>query len=176
VDGVNTLVSKDQVVTLTQWWTNGTLSCFYITGLLPQAGSDTTYYVITYDSSSDTFQPYLLEKGDTIVSGTIYDRVNSLNLMTDDGSPHTVTMNSGNTYYEMVNKSYSVDMISAAVIRTSQVYTFSGFAAENITYNRSTDTWYYNGTALDIKRRTASITCRTTIRPQMTLSRRFTLL
>ena len=149
-DGLPVYTSLESVVSLSSWWTNGTLSCYYVTGQMPQAGSETLYYILTYDSATDTLQPYMLEKEEPITSSVNSDSVRAGNLKTDDGEPYTVKMKSGNIYYELVSGAYQGSVSDAAVLRASSVYTFGGLASVNIQYDRNTGGWSYGGTQLDV--------------------------
>ena len=152
VDGAPVYTSLESVVSLAYWWSYGSLTCYYLAGSLPQTGSDSAYYILTYNSTTDTLTPYLLEKGGSIVSGEISDSVRSGNMMTDKDDPHSVTMKSGNEYYEVKSSAYQGSVIGAAVQRANQVYTFTGLAGSDIEYDRNADSWYYNGTKLDVRK------------------------
>ncbi|MDP3447996.1 MAG: hypothetical protein Q8S22_08055, partial [Eubacteriales bacterium] len=153
IDGEPIYTSIDTVVTLSYWWSYGTLTYYYITGIQPSVNADGTYYLIAYDSSSDTFQPYLLKGAGSIISGASSDNVIYNNLLRgEDGSGHQITLNNGITYYELNSASYTGSVIGAAVTRASKVFSVNGLASSGITYNYNSGKWYYGSTELDVKK------------------------
>jgi len=150
-EGVPEYTSTDSVVSLVYWWSYGTLTYYYASGLRPQIDESGTYYLIAYDTSDDTFAAYLLEGSVTITSGTSNDTVKSYNLMTDDDGPHTVTMTSGTTYYEIIKDNYNGSVIDTSVSRANKVFGISGLASTTITYDYNARVWYCGGNVLDIK-------------------------
>ncbi|HWP21633.1 MAG TPA: hypothetical protein VN417_02730 [Candidatus Cryosericum sp.] len=141
----------DKVVTLSRFWSYGTLTYYYISGLYPKVDDSGEYYVLAYDSTADTFQAFLFSGAVSSGSSASSDHIKTGNMVYKDGALNVLTMNSGNSYYELIKANYNGNIIDTAVSRASQVYTISTLCAYALTYNYNTNSWSYNGQQLTIQ-------------------------
>jgi hypothetical protein len=150
VDGVPVFTSSDKVVSLSRFWSYGTLTYYYISGLYPVVDASNEYYVIAYDSAQDTFQAFLFTGAVSTDSSVSSDHIKTWNLVYKDGALNVLNMNSGNSYYEIIKANYNGNIIDTAVSRANQIYTISTLCSYALTFNYNTNTWSYNGQQLAI--------------------------
>ncbi|MEN6340037.1 MAG: hypothetical protein ABFD03_07915, partial [Clostridiaceae bacterium] len=149
-NGLPIYVSEEKVVSLRYFWSYGTQTCYYISGLYPKVDETGTYYLLSYDSASDTFQAYLFAGSSTVDESISNDSLIIGNLLTDDDGAHTVKLSDDRYYYELVASNYHGSVLEEAVSRSTQIYSVDNLSTYQLTYNYNTNKWLYNGQELAI--------------------------